>query len=141
MADIHAPIDASKYEPREGLKSKLTIVEMVYFRAPGESAIGIESRYSRELATDEQPCERRLKATENWQALDTGWLKKVGTIVITNREATIGEILEVAYCDSPQDGWLILPGESMRALPKDVKRLMVRSHSKVIRFTAHFFPR
>ena len=136
----HAPREGTKYEPRDGLSNRITVVEMVYFQAPGESPLGIESRYSRKLTTDEQPCERRLKATENWQELDRGWVDQASLIVISNRETATGKILEVAYKNAGQDTWLVLPGESMRAHPSDATRLVIRSQLGTIRFTANIFP-
>ena len=138
----HAPREGTRYEPREGIPSRIVVVEMVYFQAPGESPLGVGSRYSRKLLTEEQPCERRLKATDSWQELDRAWLEQVSTVVISNQESVKGKILEVAYKDTPPEHtWLILPGESMRASPADVASLMVRSQSGAIRFTANLFPR
>jgi len=137
----HAPREGTRYEPREGLSNRITVVEMVYFQAPGESPLGVESRYSRALTTDEQPCERRLKATEDWRELDRGWVDQTSLIVISNNETVADKILEVAYRDAYQDTWLVLPGESMRASPSNASRLVVRSQSGTIRFTANLFPR
>lgn len=133
--------EETKEEVMPQAPSRLTVVEMVYFQLVGENPIGAESRYVRGLTTEEQPCERRLKATENWQHLDRGWLEQVSTLVISNREKVAEKVLEVAYCDAPHDCWLVLPGESMRATPSDATRIMVRSQSGTTRFTAHLFPR
>jgi len=141
LDDACASQAGNEYEPPEDVPNRITVVEMVYFQSPGENPLGVESRYSRKLTTDEQPCERRLKATENWQELDRGWVDQASLIVISNQETIAGKILEVAYRDAYQDTWLVLPGESMRASPSDASRLIVRSQSGTTRFTANLFPR
>jgi hypothetical protein len=65
---------------------KLTVVERVYHRQGNHPPLQIESKFEHVLAVDEA-CYFRpgCKVTEDWQALDFGWLKdNAGTIVIQN---------------------------------------------------------
>lgn len=139
------------------ISDRITVVEMVYHRSSGEPPVCVESRFSRELETSEQPYSRRLKATEQWQSLDCGWLKdNVGMILIVNsegrfpqanptgkeREAAAKKVLEVAHRSLGQKGsWLIPPGESMRASPSAPLDLVIRSQSGVTKFVVHLYSR
>lgn len=135
----------------------LTVVENVYHRPSGEEATCVESRFSRKLKTINQVYVRHCKATEEWQPLDTGWLDGCSALHIQNRAGTdlqviptdeeremiIRQILEVSYCTSPDDAWLVYPGESMRASPRRVKDLQVRlvhRQSGEVRFNICLIP-
>jgi hypothetical protein len=147
-------------EPRD----RITVVEQVYHRpADGGEPTVAETRFSRELASQEQPFERRAKVGEDWQPLEHGWLESAGMLLISNEEgrhlqvnptdeerlSISRRVLELIYAMEddellvPQSSctWLIPPGESMRAYPSDVSRLCVRCQSGVARFTLRLYPR
>jgi len=123
------------------IKDSLTVVETIYHRPIAEEPSAIDNRYCRELDTKEQPYGPRKFTIENeWQSLDTGWLKEnVGMFVLTNEEGrklsvnpseeekkeTSAHILEVGFMGS-SDVWLVPPKESFRGYPKDVTRVRVR---------------
>lgn len=136
------------------VKDRLTVVETVYHRPSGEDATSVESRFSRELRTINQVYLRRCRATEEWQNLDCGWLSSCSMLCIRNRagtnlqvipsdeerKETARKILEVSYCSSPRDVWLVYPGESMRASPAQVKELRVRCQSGAVQFDLCLIP-
>lgn len=138
-------------ENKEG-KDRLTIVETVYHRQYGEEATSVESRFTRELETQEQPYTRRLKVEEDWRSLDVGWIAQVGMLIIENTEGkflhrnpteaekaeTLKKILEIKH-EGSEGCWLILPGESMRACPSDASSLRIRCQLGIARFTIHVF--
>lgn len=135
------------------VKDRLTIVECVYHQPFGEQPTVVEHRYSRELESKEQVYERRVTIGENWQPLDTGWIERLGLLVIANHE---GHGLQRAPSDDERaaiaarvvevglDGraiWLVLPGESMRATPATLSGLQVRCQRGEARCTIHAYPR
>lgn len=138
---------------------QLTVVEMVYHHVFGEETQVVESRYSRRLqgCGEQMYGPRNLTATEEWQSLDLGWVPEPGLLHIQNREgqnfqvnptpeerADIAKrILEVSYSPLSQgvDGWLILPGESMRGYPTNPGKLFIRSRHGRSRYTLALIPR
>lgn len=143
------------------LKDRLVVVETVYHQPAGDRPVSVDSRFSRDLQSVEQPYQRQLVATEEWQPLDHGWIEDAGMIVIQNLEGKFAanptdeeraeataKILEVSYfagenpvVDAFGRGWLVLPGESMRACPSDVRCLAVCSRSGPLRFSIFILPR
>ena len=145
------------------VKSRLTVVGRVYHQQYGKSPSEIESRFDRELESREQVYTRCLEATEGWQRLDCGWLGRVGMLVIRNEEGKLQgqnptdaeleraarKVLEVTYSRGPLKGnrndtnrlcWLIMPGESMRALPTHPTKLYVRCQSGTAEYTVFLVP-
>jgi len=145
------------------LKNRLTVVGSIYFVAANEQPESVDTGFSRDLASEEQPYRRRLKATEEWQRLDCGWIKEASQVFIANeegkglqvnptdeeREDIARRIIEVSFCEDgegPNDTfissvWLVSPGESMRGLPSRVDRLCVRCQHGTARFTLYIVPR
>lgn len=107
--------------------------------------------------------ERIIKVGQEWKVIDTGWIEKVGMLLITNKipkvpmraesvrdtlavlEISMRQPSKITSNSKPQplDMWdetpelanfpydrvpdfLILPGESMRCLPTNVKDMAVR---------------
>jgi len=146
--------DEPKPRPRA---DTLTVVEVVYHQQFGEQPTSIEHRFDRQLATSEQPYQRRLRASEEWLPLPTGWLpaSAVGMMVISNdegrglalqpsseeKEEIAGKILEVSYNSAGDGGkWLIHPGETMRGYPDDAGGLYIRCRRDTARFTLYLYP-
>ncbi len=144
---------AAPDEIRE-VKDHLTVVETVYHRQYGEEATAVESRFTRELQTQEQSYTRRLKVEEEWRSLDTGWIIQVGMLVIQNTEGkflqqipseadkaeALKKTIEIKH-DGSEGCWLILPGESIRVCPSDASSLRIRCQLGTARFTVHIFPK
>lgn len=144
------------------VKDRITVVERVYHQRFGEQPVQMESRFGRELSDGEQPYIRtgvNCKATEKWGLIDSGWIRTAGMIIIVNeegkfrqikpteeeREESNKKILEVAYlCSgvlaSNNHRWFVLPGESMRACPSDIKSLGIRCQSGEAKFTICVYP-
>lgn len=135
---------------------KLTIVESIYHQPFGEQPTQVENRFEQILSSSEQPYQRKLKATEEWQQLDFGWLESVGMILIVNtegkflqlqpteeeKEETAKKVLELCYRISVCPfGWSILPGASFRGQPNDPTTLHIRSQSGVTRFMLYAWPK
>lgn len=136
-------------------EARIVVVESVYHQRFGEDPEEVQSRFSRALESNEQLYKRQLKATEEWQPLDCGWLRgNVGMLVIANtegqfltpnptdeeREALSKRVIEVAYGAGIKFSWLIPPGESMRGCPSSAGSLHVRCHSETATFTLYLFP-
>lgn len=116
---------------------RLTFVCTVYHQHSDKSPVAIDCRYSVLLETSEQLYSRDLKVDGCWKDVESGWLNKVGFLVIENHKPKyltnpsaeqIAEdakrIVEVAF-----DGhkpWLIRPGSILPAEPSDMSGLKIR---------------
>lgn len=131
--------------PKAKLKSRVVVVEQVYHQQPGGQPTVVESKYTRRLDSDEQPFgPRRIRVTEEWTKLDTGWVVEGGMLCLSNEEGKImtvqpspserrdidSRIVEVCLVD-PETGnvggvWLVPPGESLRAATASFNGLRIR---------------
>lgn len=123
-------------------KNHLTVVDCIYHVPFGSETVSMDTRYSRELQSEEQPYIRKSLVCETWKPLDCGWLTEVGVglLFISNeagkdqqviptdeqRRELASRVVEVAYEKDSSKSWIILPGESMRATPEDATRLFIR---------------
>jgi len=137
------------------IKNRMTVVERVHHQIPGSEPGSVESTFSRELESDEQPYLRFAKAAEDWQPLDLGWVEQVGMLCISNDEGrnlsvvptddekaeTAKKILEITYNVNGEECWIVLPKESMRANPSHPKNLFIRSQHGTVRITIYVIPR
>jgi hypothetical protein len=149
--------------------SRITVVETVYHQQSGGQPTAVVNRHGRPLDTDEAPYTRQVNLTEEWQALDLGWLEgNVGMLVLSNEEGkgyTVNpprseledvrrRIVEVTYewPSGPRDmhsppkvalapEWYVFPGESMRATPAHADLLRLRSQHVKARVLLTLFPR
>lgn len=146
------PGDPTQIQPR------LTIVETVYYQTPNTPASQVSSSFMRSLETHEQPYERKMVATEEWQPLinEQCWVKECSLILVTNeegrylqvnpteeeREATAAKVLEISFDITNLTGdWEVPPGETFRGNPRHPQALFIRCRSGEARFTLHVFPR
>jgi hypothetical protein len=145
-------------EPSKPIPDRLTVVEqIVHFNHRSQRLYPISSAYSHSLATSEQPYERPLVATEEWQPLDCGWIKGCSALYLHNEEGTnlqafpsdeeardiAARVIEVAFDHAgvpPFNSWIIRPGMTMRATPSDPRSLMVRCRKGEARFMLCLFP-
>jgi len=146
-------VSNKKVEPL--IPSRLVVVETAYYQPINESPLAVESRYSRELETDEQLYQRFKVATEKWEALDKGWIgSHPGLLLIQNTEGQnlqlkptkeekkelSQHVLELSLENNPTMAWLIPPGESMRAYPSDISSLLIRCQKGTAKYTLTLFP-
>lgn len=136
-------------------KSRITVVEQVYHQVSGDQPHLVESKFSRELESDEQPYERHLKVGEEPELLDCGWVKKASQLLIINEEGRFLQtqpteaereelqlkVLEVYFGKLSIDSWIVPPGESMRACPSSLVGVYLRSRSGILRLTLHALPK
>jgi hypothetical protein len=137
------------------IKSRLGVVEHVYHQASNDQAFQVEGRYSRPLVTNEQPYRRKLTLTKEWQPFDSGWVKEAGMIHVSNEEGkhaqviptereaavTSAKVIELASFDADPNPYLIMPGETFRGQPKDVRQLMIRCQYGTATCWVTVFPR
>jgi hypothetical protein len=109
--------------------NRLTIVEMVYHESEAtDGLVGTDHRYCRLLKSNDTWYQRPpFVVSEEPKAIDSGWVVDVGMMVIENREKLdSNRIVEVLMEGCEQPMWRILPGETMRGVPVDVKQLRLR---------------
>lgn len=151
------------------MKGRYTVVEVVSHQSEsGQPTMISDSRYSRQLLTDEQPFIRKGKANEEWQPLTQGWLPQTSLLCLRNdagkfsrvptkeeREELAGMILEVTFttpvshlkrdmhdppAQDPVPAMIILPGESCRFVPFDLGAVRVRSKNGETPYTLSMTP-
>lgn len=144
-------------------RDRLTVIETIYYQPFGEEASASDNRYSCELKTSGQQLygPRKLKATQEWQQLDVGWLKDglAGMFSIKNIEGLVREklpsadelkevatrIIEITY--DPEDDrenplcWEIPPGQSFQGKPSHIDKLYIRTQFGTAKYLLTVFPK
>lgn len=137
--------------------SRLTVVTTVYHQVSDEEPVSFESKFDRTLLTDESSYKRRMKVTEAWTRLDSGYLEKASMVSIANhagqglqqiptyeeaariktQHVEVGilcsEANPLAFCSIP-------PGEEMRFQPSDVAAIWLRCVTGETRVSTVVFP-
>lgn len=147
--------------PKPQAHDRIVVVESVHHIPAQGEAVTVESKFSRECLTKEQPYIRRNQvATQEWSLVDLGWIKTPGMVVLANdegrhfqtaptneqREELSRKLLLVKLVrDVNQQTcgtwFLVPPGESMRGLPAIGCLLMVKSATDDgVRYTVTAFP-
>ena len=136
-------------------RANLVVVEQVYHQAVDGEPVISEQRYTRWLASEEQPYVRRLKVGERRQALDVGWIKTAALLTLANQgEGSFGggqpsperkaelasRAVEVGQASSNLPFAIVRPGESLRFEPVDVLALWVRCQAGETRATVTLIP-
>jgi hypothetical protein len=127
--------------PAKSLASRLVVIERVYHQRPGQQPITTQSRFSRTLESSEQQYVREVTVTEEWTPIDTGWIKSAGMLHLSNDERDAAKVVQVTVQGSNIPAWLVIPGESLRGMPADAGRLMVRCQRGTARCTLTLIPR
>jgi hypothetical protein len=134
------------------MAAQITVLKTVYFRPADGQPTAYEARWTRPLASSEDPYVRTLTATTSWQALDVGWIKDAGLLIVLNvegrvqhrrlapeeRQAAAARVLEIAVGSEPP--WLVPPGESFVGQPADAKRLRIRCQSETAKYQVILIP-
>lgn len=146
------PRNTVQVRPVSISRDRFTVVETIAFNSQGGSRVApVESKYFRELSSQEdRPYQRTYKVSEEPKPLDLGWAgewAEIGLLHVSNDEGkhtpyipTPKEKQETAKRIVELGDWLILPGESMRGLPKVIKDLKVRCQSGTAKITVTIYP-
>ena len=131
---------------------RVTVVESVYHREPGETPLQYDSRYSVPVNTEESCYERRLKVSESPQRLGLGDLTSISQILIRSiipraqrnlseeeKEEQAASVLELSCESIPL--MEIHPGESVRFTPVEDAEYWIRCRSGSTRFHLVVLPR
>lgn len=136
---------------------RLTIVETIHHQTRDHGTpTTLENRFSRSLTSHEQVYVRRFKVGERILPLDTGWMTESGMLAISNDEGKVSalqsspeekeerkkKVIEVLFQGSQEllPFAVILPGESLRFQPTNLKAIYLRSRSGEPRCTVTIFP-
>jgi hypothetical protein len=152
-------IDTAKQYPPVAFKSRVGVVETVYYQLPKEQPTSVQTRYFREVDSIDQAYVRSLVATEEWSPLvpESCWVKEPSLLIVKNLEGlktftvyptekqkreALAKVLDVGVMHL--DGVTLLPfaaiatGESMRLQPTGM--LVIRSRSGDARFSLYILP-
>lgn len=143
-------------EPPVPARSRITVVDTVYHQASGADPTCAESRFNRELLTDELPYSRQMKLEEHWRPLDHGWMAASGMLFIRNEEGRFAQVVPTAVERGEALRKIVEigietsvgvipfayvpPGESCRWPPMDVRVLRLRTRFKMAKVTLTLFP-
>jgi hypothetical protein len=140
--------------------SRLVVVSTVYYAPYTGDTLSVESRYARDVSSDEQPYKRIFRITEEAKSFDVGWLSKtpIGYLVLSNDEPSpftrggalgdpipsLGDkSLEVGTTNEKGDFtplFLIPPGESLPFVPVAIEKLYYRAARESVRATLTAIP-
>ena len=127
---------AGKNKPGPKLH-RTTIVLQAYHEQAGEGANQFTVRGSHTTPTiDEDPWERRMKLTEEWEPVDFGWLSEVGLVILenighpSNKKRKEGGDVEVAFRGGKEADCIIPVSLPMVFHATDVSGIRVRSLNK-----------
>jgi hypothetical protein len=139
------------------INDRITVVERVYHQIIGEQATSVESRYSFDLETTEQPYKRIGSiGDQEWEPLDFGWLgTNVGLILLSNEEGkylqtnpteeeqaeTAQRVIEVSF-QAGESSWIVPPRQSMRVMLSPYRSCLplIRCRKGRARYVLHAFP-
>lgn len=79
--------------PAPRSRPRVTVVEQAYYQSPDDQPRVVETRYSQDLQTDEQPYLRLMKVTEEWRHIDHGWVEDASWLIISNEEGRVGTVI------------------------------------------------
>lgn len=141
------------------LRSRITVVESIYFTQPGEGPVSNDYKFNRVLDSDEQAYVRREKIGNDWKPLPTGWLEEGSLLVLHNDETTRSErklsereieniLSRIIHVGIVQHNGEVItfaevrPGESFRICPTDLRRLRLSCPThNATRFTVTIIPK
>ncbi len=110
--------------------ARLVVVETVSHI--GEEIVSADSRFSRNLESDEQPFSRKVYVGQDWAPLECGWIKEASMLVLECIGAAPIQL------GTEVTGWTkktqtipmtapIMPGESIRLPPHRLDKLRICS--------------
>lgn len=137
-------------------KPRLTVLDTIYYQAPGDDPVAFKGPFARLLESEEQPCIRKLVVGEPWQAVEGLWLSAAGLLGVRNDEGTFtgviptpeqrqevaARIVEVGVVDVERVTRFafLRPGESCRFEPADMAALRLRCQRGQAKVTVAAFP-
>lgn len=138
--------------PAPKSRPRVTVVEQAYYQSPDDQPRCVETRYSQDLASDEQPYLRLMKVTEEWKPVDHGWIEEASLLILTNEEGRIGTVipsradLEASSMKVIEIGWQLEgPPEGPRTMhspdrlpPPPIVPFLVVHPGKSVRVTPQF---
>ena len=139
-------------EQNEEYTARLTLVSTVYHQVQGEKPQAFSSQSTRFLDSDEQVYTRHLKVSEDWQALEFGWVKDPSIILLEYPQVKVDNLilqesllLGIAVGTSdPLELFEIPPGDPFRVYPiVSANTLFVRypNGDTIAKVILHAFPR
>lgn len=148
----------SDNHPKPIQKSRNVVVESVYHQPIDGPPVVVESKYAKALESEDQPYgPRRVKIGTDWTLLDTGWVKDISILTISNDEGRMlqvipnevqlhlinSRIVEMAYLDE-SGKWVpverIHAGESRRGRPLPGAKTALRCLNGTAKVTYTAFP-
>lgn len=137
-------------------KALLTVVQTYYHQQEGMQPTQVETRYTRELGTDEQPYVRHGKVGSEWTRLDSGWLTECSLLVIKNnegrftdriptqeqRQEVMSRVIELAFGKAnPTCSLLVHPNEAHPMHVTSLKDIWLRCSKGEAKLSVIIFPK
>lgn len=119
---------------------QLIVLETVYCTGLNGEGESVESKFARQLNTDEQIWLRKASVGSEWEPLETGWIERASMMVLKNEEPAGGGMLELglAAAGHVQPISSLPPSTSLRLPPSTLASLRLRGHNT--RYSLWLFP-
>lgn len=143
-------------------KSRIVVVDSVYYQAPGGQPVSINPMHSRTVESEEDPFIRRMVVGEGWVPLECGHIRDASLLVLVNEgtprtvrpteaearedadrviEFGIATVLPSEYRpECRQVVALIFPKESARFTPSSLPHIRLRCRRGRVKVTVNIFP-
>ena len=136
----------------------LIVVKTFYHQLGGMDPVSADTRYTRNLQTDEQPYVRHLSLSQEtgWVPIDAGWLNAVGAsyIRVKNNEGTrfqryptpeekadvIKRIVDISF-DGINAHIPVIPGEAQEFTPTDLSLIRLRCQYGTAKISINIVPK
>lgn len=149
---VSKPVLPSGTGPKlETLPGRIVVVERIYHSVPGRNPTSIDRGFGRQLVSREKPYEREMTLSQEWRAIEIGWIDKVGTVVVVLQatpEVEVGVAYEhvvdrrdsTDYLKGIQRFSRILSNELLRISPGEGDFLFLRSTAEESIVTVFVYP-
>lgn len=131
---------------------RITYLLTIHHEYSADKPFTIDHRFSDRLATSEQSYNRIIKVGEQWQSVDTAWVKELSFLVLVNNKPKYlsnpseeqkaedaKKIVELGYPGTPP--WIIRPGRPFVAEPSELQDCKIRCQQGIAEVTVSAIPR
>ena len=122
-------------------RPQLIVSHWIYWITEGQEIHAIQHTHTHRGSKHEQAYKRDTKASQEWVALDYGWIEEPSFIAIVNNEKDLQYSLFVSYDSEQEKNLIVLPGACQLFYPCAPERLFIRASMPASKYTIHVFPK
>ena len=117
--------------------TRITVTDKTYHQVVGDQPVVFETRFCRDVKSEEQPYCRKIKVGVEAKSIELGWIDEVGMLLLRNEEGVFTTVPTdeekermadkiVVMSVSGIDFCKLYPGESLRITPIGISAWTVR---------------